>query len=280
MSQRGHGSDSPGRGADDEEAQEEPGAERSLLSTGSRPIAPYDPYRPPTGELRRTVSRQFEPYERPPRRPTRSGDEETFLPDDDPLNAEAWQLELDEVPGEDEEGEALLPDLEHEYMPPARRSRRPAATRGNRQAATASRQSRKRRAASESGVRDRIPRGGVTLTVPQAVAGSPLVADQTALLLLGLNAASFIIMTLVLGLRVGGLPSPTVLHLDAAGNPDRWGSPSVLWRLPVMSLAIAVMALAIAWFLHPLDRFAARFALGAAVLAQAIAWVAVLQHVA
>jgi hypothetical protein len=40
------------------------------------------------------------------------------------------------------------------------------------------------------------------------------------------------------------------------------------------------MALVIAWFLHPIDRFAARFALGAAVVAQLIAWVAVIQHVA
>jgi hypothetical protein len=47
-----------------------------------------------------------------------------------------------------------------------------------------------------------------------------------------------------------------------------------------MSAAITIMFLAVAWFLHPLDRFAARFALGAAVIAQVIAWVAVIQHLA
>jgi hypothetical protein len=40
------------------------------------------------------------------------------------------------------------------------------------------------------------------------------------------------------------------------------------------------MSLVVAWFLHPIDRFAARFALAAAVVAQLIAWVAVLQHLA
>jgi hypothetical protein len=86
-------------------------------------------------------------------------------------------------------------------------------------------------------------------------------------------------MALLLGVRLGGVPSPAVLHLDAAGNPDRWGPPSVFWRLPLMSFFITVMFSVVAWFLHPLDRFAARFALGAAIVAQLVAWVAIIQHV-
>ena len=35
-----------------------------------------------------------------------------------------------------------------------------------------------------------------------------------------------------------------------------------------MSLFITIMFLVVAWFLHPIDRFAARFALGAAIVAQ------------
>ena len=49
---------------------------------------------------------------------------------------------------------------------------------------------------------------------------------------------------------------------------------------PLMSLFLTVMFLVVAWFIHPLDRFAARFALGAAIVAQLIAWVAVIQHLA
>ncbi len=105
-------------------------------------------------------------------------------------------------------------------------------------------------------------------------------ADQTALALIGINAASVLAMALLLAMRMGGIPSPTVIRLDAAGNPDLWGPPSVLWRLPVMSLFITIMFLVVAWFLHPIDRFAARFALGAAIVAQLVAWAAVIQHLA
>jgi hypothetical protein len=118
------------------------------------------------------------------------------------------------------------------------------------------------------------------MAMPKAVTGASLVADRTALALVGINAASLLLMTLLLGIRLGGVPSPMVLQLDAAGNPDLWGSPSVLWRLPVMSLFITVMFLVVAWFLHPIDRFASRFALGAAFVAQLIAWAAVFQHLA
>jgi hypothetical protein len=105
-----------------------------------------------------------------------------------------------------------------------------------------------------------------------------LVADSTALALLGVNLVSVVLMSLLVGLRLGGLPSPTIFGLDAAGNPDRWGPPSLLWRLPLMSFFITLLFLAVAWFTHPIDRFAARFALGAALVAQLIAWVAVIQH--
>ena len=100
------------------------------------------------------------------------------------------------------------------------------------------------------------------------------------LALLGANLASVLVMALLLGVRLGGLPATMVLRLDAAGNPALWGPPSVLWRLPVMSLFITVMFLTVAWFVHPIDRFAARFALAAAVVAQIIAWVAVILHLA
>lgn len=123
-----------------------------------------------------------------------------------------------------------------------------------------------------------MPSGGITISVPRAVTSSSLFADQTVLILLAFNLASLVLMALLLGVRLGSLPNPTVLHLDAAGNPDRWGPPSVLWRLPLMAFFLTVMFTLVAWFLHPIDRFAARFAVGAAAVAQLVAWVAVLQH--
>ena len=120
----------------------------------------------------------------------------------------------------------------------------------------------------------------MTLTVPRAVSGASLVSDQTMLALLGVNLASIVVMALLLGMRLGGLPATIPLRLDAAGNPALWGPPSVLWRLPLMSLFITAVFLVVAWFVHPVDRFAARFALAAAIVAQAIAWVAVFMHLA
>ena len=281
MSERGRGSGPYGNDADDDEtASESPAGSRPLSGAGSRPIAPYDPYRPPSVDAPRLPRDAYEP---PPRRPSRAADDDPFLPEDDPLSSGAWQLEPDDAAIDRERGEDLLPERDREVAPPPTRNprRQPDATRGGRESTTGATSSdRKRRAAASAGERGRPSRSGMTLAVPRAVAGAPLFADQVAVVLLGVNAASFVLMALVLGVRLGGIAAPTVLHLDAAGNPDRWGPPSVLWRLPVSSFFITLMALVIAWFMHPIDRFAARFALGAAVVAQVIAWVAVIQHIA
>ena len=120
----------------------------------------------------------------------------------------------------------------------------------------------------------------VSIGAPRAVTDASLVADPAALLLLGVNLVSVLLMALLLGIRLGSLPPDILLRLDAAGNPSLWGPPSVLWRLPLMSFFLTVMFLVVSWFLHPIDRFAARFALGAAIAAQLVAWVAVIQHLA
>ena len=281
MSERGRGAGPHGSDVDDDEpARESPAGGRSLSGSGSRPIAPYDPYRPPSVDAPR-LPRDADAYQPSPRRPPRAAEGEPFLPEDDPLNAESWQLELDDAAIDRERGEDLLPESDRDTAPPPRPPRRqPDATRvGRDSTASATRTARKRRTAAAS-EGSRPSRPTISLSVPRAVAGAPLAADQVAVILLGVNAASFVLMALVLGIRLGGIASPAVLHLDAAGNPDRWGPPSVLWRLPLSSFFITLMALVVAWFLHPIDRFAARFALGVAVVAQVIAWVAVIQHIA
>ena len=280
MSQRGRGS-----GPDDDDPREDSQQERAAGSSplppaASRPMAPYDPYRSSTGDVSRRSTRNVaaDSVERPTRS-SRVPDDDPFLPADDPLSAAAWQLELDEaLPSDDDEATPRGLDLEAPSS--ARRARRqPPSTRSSRTAsARATRTSR--RQPVDGSTRSRTARPALTMAMPKAVTGSSLVADRTALALVGINAASLLLMTLLLGIRLGAIPSPMVLQLDAAGNPDLWGPPSVLWRLPVMSLFITVMFLAVAWFLHPIDRFAARFALGAAFVAQLIAWAAVFQHLA
>jgi hypothetical protein len=281
MSQHGRGSGPRDDDPDGEDTEQERASGSSLLPPAARPIAPYDPYRPITGDRPRPPTRNVaaDSFE-PPLRPSRTIDDDPFLPADDPLSAEAWQLEPDEVPpgGVDE---ATLPEFDFDSVPPARRPRRqPPSARSGRESVPGIRRTPRRSRSSAVSARGRGARPAVTIAVPRVVTGSSLVADQTALALIGINAASVLVMALLLATRMGGIPSPTVIRLDAAGNPALWAPPSVLWRLPVMSLFITIMFLVVAWFLHPIDRFAARFALGAAIVVQLVAWAAVIQHLA
>jgi hypothetical protein len=272
MPERGRGSGPDDNESEGQEQREAPASGGYTGALGSpRVIAPYDPYRSRTANApRRDAADPIAPPGTASRR------DDPFLPDDDPLSAEAWQLELedDDILPEERQAEPVARDA-----PPRRARRQPERSQESREASTAARRS-PRRARTRTATRGEAGRPTVTIGVPQIVAGSPLIADQTALLLLGINVVSVVVMALFVGIRVGAIPSPTVLRLDAAGNPALWGSPGVLWRLPLMSASLAIMFLAVAWFLHPLDRFAARFALGAAVVAQLIAWVAVIQHLA
>ena len=280
MSQHGRGSGPRDDDPDGEDTEQERVSGSFPLPPAARPIAPYDPYRPVTGDRPRQPTRNVAADSlEPPVRPSRVRDDDPFLPADDPLSAEAWQLELDDAsPGG---AQTALPEFDTGATPPPRRARRqPPAARSAREPTPGARRTARRARSSAASERGRGARPGVTIAVPRVVSGSSLVADQTTLALIGINAASVLAMALLLAVRMGSIPSPVVIRLDAAGNPDLWGLPSVLWRLPVMSLFITIMFLVIAWFLHPIDRFAARFALGAAIVAQLVAWAAVIQHLA
>jgi hypothetical protein len=271
MSQRGRGP-----GPEDDPGTEE--RDRAGDHSFSRPIQPYDPYR--KSEEPRRPSRNVAAESDSLRRSSRTR-KSPFLEDDDPLNSAAWDLDdgadVDAFEGSyDESYEA---DFEEPRPAPAPRPRRRQASAAG--AGTGRRRST-RRATGEAAVTrgPRLPNMQVSIGAPRAVTDASLVADPAALLLLGVNLLSVLIMALLLGIRLGSLPPEILLRLDAAGNPNLWGPPSVLWRLPLMSLFLTVMFLAVAWFLHPIDRFAARFALGAAIAAQLVAWVAVIQHLA
>lgn len=271
MSQRGRGSGTRDDEPDDElDGRGAAPSGRPAPSLSSRPIAPYDPYRSQSGSTRATRN-VAGPSPQSGRSSERHDDE--FLPEEsDPLRAEAWQLDA-EVNDED-----LGPAPSRPSQSTSRRSRRSSSAGRTREQPAVAERAPKRSRSGGTPASARAQRPSIQLAVPQVVTSSPLVADSTALALLGLNLVGVVIMSLLVGLRLGGLPSPTVFGLDAAGNPDRWGPPGVLWRLPLMSFFITLLFLAVAWFAHPIDRFAARFALGAALVAQLIAWVAVIQH--
>ena len=273
MSQRGRGP-----GPEDHPGTEEP--DRPGDHSFARPIQPYDPYR--KSEEPRRPSRNVATDSDALRRTSRTR-KSPFLEDDDPLNSAAWDLD------EDIEVDVLDATFDEPYdadfeeprpAPPPRPRRRPASTAGT-GTGTGRRRSTRRTAGEATATRSpRLPNMQVSIGAPRAVTDASLVADPAALLLLGVNLLSVLLMALLMGIRLGSLPPEILLRLDAAGNPNLWGPPSVLWRLPLMSLFLTVMFLAVSWFLHPIDRFAARFALGAAIAAQLVAWVAVIQHLA
>jgi hypothetical protein len=274
MSQRGRGSgtrdDEPDDEADGRGAAQ---SARPAPSLSSRPIAPYDPYRSQSGSNRatRNVAGNTAQAGRAQERLT-----EDLEPDDvDPLRAEAWQLELDTDRAEDDLA-SQAPG--RSSLGSSRRSRRPPTTARSREQTTTTERATRRSRSRAAQPSARTQRASIPLAVPQVVASSSLVADTTALALLGANLIGVVVMSLLVGLRIGGLPSLVVFSLDAAGHPDRWGPPNILWRLPLMSFFITLLFLAVAWFTHPIDRFAARFALGSALVAQLLAWVAVIQH--
>jgi hypothetical protein len=282
MSQHGRGSGPHDDDPDgDETDKEQPSSRSSLPPAPAPPIAPYDPYRPMTGDRPRSPTRNVaaDSLEASPRS-SRAASDDPFLPADDPLSSEAWQLELDDAPlgGDDE---ATPTDFDFDTaLPPRRTRRQPSSVRTVREPAPSARRAPRRSRSSTASARGRGARPAVTIGVPRVVAGSSLVADQPALALIGINTVRVLVMALLLAMRMGSIPSPAVIRLDAAGNPDLWGLPSVLWRLPMMSLFITIMFVVVAWFLHPVDRFAARFALAAAFVAQLVAWAAVIQHMA
>ncbi len=116
-----------------------------------------------------------------------------------------------------------------------------------------------------------------TVRLPAFVARSDLLADRTALALLGAGLISAAAMAAVLNTQLAGLPDSLVIHLDAAGQPDRWGEPRVLWRLPLLAAMTTLINLVVAWLVSPLDRFAGRFLLVAALVVHLIAWVALVE---
>ncbi len=77
----------------------------------------------------------------------------------------------------------------------------------------------------------------------------------------------------------GDLPEWFPIHYDASGNVDRWGTQSVLWRIPFGAFMAMIMSLVIAAFLWKRDRFAARFAITGSAVVQVLAWVALIDFI-
>jgi hypothetical protein len=111
-------------------------------------------------------------------------------------------------------------------------------------------------------------------SLPPAIANAAIVGDRVALSLAGVGVVGLIAMAILTANRVDSLAPGFATHVSASGILEDIRSEGALWNLPLMATMLTLMAVVIAWFTAPIDRFASRFVLGAALLAQFVAWVA------
>jgi hypothetical protein len=115
------------------------------------------------------------------------------------------------------------------------------------------------------------------LVLPATIRRADFVHDRTALLFFGLSAASAAAMAIVMATRIGGLDAFIPVHLDAAGQPDRWGPRRSLWAIPLLAAMVPMVNAALGSIGSGIDHFARRFLLATALLVQLLAWVAVIR---
>lgn len=90
----------------------------------------------------------------------------------------------------------------------------------------------------------------------------------------GIGLISLVFMAATVAGRMGSLPDWIPIHLNAEGTPDRWGTSSTLWRIPLMVVFVSLMSVAVAWAVGKRDAFAVRFTLGSTLLIHALCWIA------
>lgn len=114
-------------------------------------------------------------------------------------------------------------------------------------------------------------------TLPPAIANADLVNDAPALGFIGVGLVSLAGMAILVANRVDSLAPQFATHVSASGVLENFRGESALWNLPLLASMFTLMAIAMAWFISPLDRFASRFILVGALITQFVAWVAILR---
>jgi hypothetical protein len=112
-----------------------------------------------------------------------------------------------------------------------------------------------------------------SLQFPAALATVAAAQDRAVLTAIGGSAFSLLLMVATVSSRSDSLPPWIAIHLDAAGHPDRWGTSSTVWRLPLMTAMLTLASFVGAMFVARRDPFASRFLLVAALLIHALAWI-------
>ena len=95
----------------------------------------------------------------------------------------------------------------------------------------------------------------------------------------GIVLVSLVLMAATLLGRLSSLPEWIPIHLNAEGEPDRWGTNETLWRIPLMAFVFTIMCGGVAWYLRSRDAFGARFLVMSAILIHVTSWIAVVNFV-
>ncbi|MGH2559251.1 MAG: hypothetical protein ACRDJH_09310 [Thermomicrobiales bacterium] len=111
--------------------------------------------------------------------------------------------------------------------------------------------------------------------MPTVIKQASVFRDSMLLGITGATAASLALLAAVVGNRIGQMPSGVILHLNAAGVPDFWGTRETLWRLPLAAAMLSIMNVVAGAFMIDRNAFLARFLVGSSVLINVLAWIAV-----
>jgi hypothetical protein len=129
------------------------------------------------------------------------------------------------------------------------------------------------------GSRRRSARRGEQRARPAVSVPRPAIDDGAVVAVIAASLLSLVFMIATIAAGAGDLPDWFPVHLNASGDPDRWGNSGWLWRIPFGALMTLVMSLAIAALVWKRDRFAARFTIVGTAAAQVLAWVALIDFI-
>lgn len=115
-------------------------------------------------------------------------------------------------------------------------------------------------------------------TMPASISQAEIVNDIPSLAMIGSMLLSAAVMAIVVSNRLNVLPEIIPTHISASGVQENLRGRNAIWSVPLLAFALSLMNLGAAWFIARVDMFASRFLLGAMLLVQFIAWIAVLEY--
>lgn len=124
----------------------------------------------------------------------------------------------------------------------------------------------------------RLSRPNVTRpSMPAVISQADLVNDAPALAMIGTALLSLVGMAILVANRADTLTPSFATHVSASGVLEQFRGPDALWRIPLLAAMLTLMNVGAAWFVSPIDRFASRFLIAAAIIVQFVAWVALIR---